>query len=217
MLILTTSLILIPHTRSLVQLGIAQVIMGFMNGASNSASQAFLLDIWAPKSSPFLNAYHLFFASGSILGPLICNPFLLQEKSTEMTTIATTTFTSNFSDHLFTITEESFSTDKSSEKSESHIAIPFAIGSFFSLLSAVFSFVSVFYFYFKSKPRNNNFLTKSKNTDIVESEKTNEKKNLTKLQVSVIVLLTSLILSLQLGVEVEISQYIPTFVADLGK
>lgn len=50
-----------------------------MSGGSDTAITAWVIELWAEKSGPFLNALHFAFGSGSILAPLIARPFLTSD------------------------------------------------------------------------------------------------------------------------------------------
>lgn len=217
MLVLTACYIAVPHLPNLILLGVVHAIMGFLNGASGTAAQAWLLEIWAHKSSPFLHSYHLCFSIGNIIGPLICTPFLSPEKNPTTTTVNPNIFFTNISSDFYL----SGSENPNGNQTDSKIAIPYAISSLFFLLTGFVNFGIVFYFFFYRKtnvyaieevePQPST--SAAENISIIPPNSQETSENLTNFQKSV----TPLLLTLQIGLEVEVGQYLPVFVYDLGK
>ena len=47
-----------------------------MAGGSDTAITAWIIELWADKCNPYLDAMHFVFGAGSILAPLVATPFL---------------------------------------------------------------------------------------------------------------------------------------------
>lgn len=56
-------------------------VNGFMAGGSDTGINAWMMEMWSEKSGPYMQALHFAFGAGSILAPLISQPFLSDEET----------------------------------------------------------------------------------------------------------------------------------------
>lgn len=203
LLIFAICTILVPHVQNITQLGCVQTIKNFITGAANSATQSWILELWAPNNSPFLNAYHLFYATGAVLGPLMSTPFLSKERKAENTT-------------LFSSTKNNV-TESSEFRDSSRIALLYVLTSLFFLTSSLINFLSLFYHFCKKSEIIQYLVTNEYSGNASdETDETNSQLTLSKLQLSLIIAMTALMLCFEGGKEVEIGQYLSVFVVNLG-
>lgn len=75
------TLAVMPHCKQLSWLSIVCVTYGFGGGAFDSSLTVWLIEMWPKSSESFLQAAHLTFGLGMIIGPLVCAPFVYGEQS----------------------------------------------------------------------------------------------------------------------------------------
>ncbi|RWS25253.1 sodium-dependent glucose transporter 1-like protein [Leptotrombidium deliense] len=79
--ILGTSTVLLSLIPDYTIFLVLNCIFGAVSGAADTAVNVWLLDMWAERSAPFLQALQFCWAVGFILAPLISHPFLAEENS----------------------------------------------------------------------------------------------------------------------------------------
>ena len=81
---------LLPHMSDLYWLLSLFFLNGCFLGAFEAASSMLLLHIWGKENGPFMQAFHFFFGIGSLVAPLIAQPFLVEsDELVETTTLVT--------------------------------------------------------------------------------------------------------------------------------
>ena len=70
------SFLLMPFSQRLSHLFLYNWIYGFGSGAWISAKNVWIIELWSYKSAPILQLSGLMYGIGSILGPLIDEPYL---------------------------------------------------------------------------------------------------------------------------------------------
>lgn len=73
---MSISCILIPYSQRLWHLYVYNWIYGFGSGAWINAKNVWTIELWSHRSAPVLQLSGLMFGVGSILGPLIDDPYL---------------------------------------------------------------------------------------------------------------------------------------------
>lgn len=73
---MSVSFLLMPFSQRLSHLFLYNWIYGFGSGAWISAKNVWIIELWAHRSAPILQLSGLMFGIGSILGPLIDDPYL---------------------------------------------------------------------------------------------------------------------------------------------
>lgn len=122
---------IIPHASQLIMLLICGGFIGFGMGGWDCAVTPWLVEIWNDKVGPALQGCSMFYSLGTILGPLVVQPFItgkIQDKGLNNTSSINTTEIP-----ATTIT------DMSNELSirRARLTIPFSISSGVIILSAI--------------------------------------------------------------------------------
>ena len=148
--------IAIPNMPSLATFFVATVIGSLSGGIYNTAQTAWMIDIWRHESRPFILSQHFFYAVGSLIAPLLLEPFLADEaKDTGgMTTPVTASST---------VTSNSTGVP---EDTEFKLHVPFGITAALILAGVVYQIVLFIIF----RRRRANKGAASENTPAIEKE-----------------------------------------------
>ncbi|CAG2167617.1 unnamed protein product, partial [Oppiella nova] len=79
---------LLPTVKSLPIFYTIGAINGVAAGASDTANNAWILEMWDEKAGPYLLALHFCFGTGMIIAPQIARPFLLDSSDSSQLVIA---------------------------------------------------------------------------------------------------------------------------------
>jgi len=112
------SLLIVPHTSTLLQIYIGVGSLGFFVGGYRTAEAVWLVEMWQSKSGPFLQCQHFFWALGTALPPFILTPFLSSS-------------TNN-------LDQSSSDSDDLSQKESRSLFIPFTIAGCMTLCTFLF-------------------------------------------------------------------------------
>ena len=147
---------MIPHVSSLIMLLICGGLIGFGMGGWDCAVTPWLVEVWNDKVGPVLQGCSMLYSIGTILGPLVVQPFITGKihvekpvptntsiiTTTEIksTTTTTTTTTAASLSLLNTTSPTSLTTNVFIEKlvnRRAKLTIPFSISSGVIILSAI--------------------------------------------------------------------------------
>src|SRR5207245_956544 len=83
------SVALAPQLTRFSMFVVMQSLFGFFASGIDCGSNAWIMDIWKSESGPFLQGMHFAYAAGSMISPLIAEPFLATMMSSNVTTNGT--------------------------------------------------------------------------------------------------------------------------------
>ncbi|XP_054163363.1 sodium-dependent glucose transporter 1A-like [Oppia nitens] len=156
-LVLTCLLILMacaissaPHVSNIWLLYLVGLLCGFGAGGFDTAQVVWLIEIWAEKSSSYLQGLQFFNAVGTFVSPLMTGPFLAKQSKKNVTNSQMVTDLSSHIMKLSNISLQSITTPTNTTKtidvySESHIEIPFGIVGGLLISSALILLILHFY------------------------------------------------------------------------
>ncbi|KAI1301675.1 Major facilitator superfamily domain-containing protein 4A [Halotydeus destructor] len=186
--LLAAGLILTPLFANKASYFISQAMIGFAYACINNAPNALLTEIWEDKCNPYIQAMHFCYAIGTIIGPLMAEPFLAsQEGSESVTTLDPLAINM---------------TNNTSSSAESQVLIPYAISSAIVLLSAL----SVLILFIVHPYKNANRKAEGKKVTIeLEDANGNDKptvpKQDSKYYVTSIIVMCALLINCDIGLE----------------
>ncbi|RWS00941.1 sodium-dependent glucose transporter 1-like protein [Dinothrombium tinctorium] len=204
MLLLGVSMCLTPFFPRFEYILTNQAVVGFASGGIDIATNVLIMEMWEENSNTFLQATHLCYAIGSTASPMIAAPFLLNA----------------------TVYKNKTNNNETLRASVNHITIPYMITS----STAIIAFLVLVIFE----------LCKPYNTPERSLSRKNQKKldhNLNESAVSlpnaenaqilvedrlpnsyyaILIALSSLILCFYLGIEMNIFNYLPSFLLNLN-
>jgi len=73
-----------PWNTSLTGLAVTLCVNGFFLAIYDVGSNVWIMNVWGDLSSPFIQILHFMFGVGSILGPLLAKPFLVNDELLEL-------------------------------------------------------------------------------------------------------------------------------------
>ncbi|RWS22781.1 sodium-dependent glucose transporter 1-like protein [Leptotrombidium deliense] len=174
-----------------------QAIVGFASGGVDVASNVLLLEMWDVDSNVYLQATHLCYAIGSTLSPLVAAPFLSSNTTTNNATV-------------------SGSTVAPPVPNSSRIYIAYQITSATALLSGIITCLFEFTKPYKTPERS--LTRKNQKLEINANEGDEEQlvpQGLPKSYYAVFISCAALMLCFYLGVEMNLFNYLPTFIIEL--
>ena len=115
------SMFVVPFTRTLALYVFLEFVFGFFNAGIDVACNSWILEIWQEDANPFMQGMHFFLATGFALAPVLVAPFLsIDEDALDADNV--------------TLTSEN---GTGSPFGESHVVVPYSIGSMSMVLAAV--------------------------------------------------------------------------------
>ena len=79
------ALVAVPYVKNLATFISGQTILGITTSGIDVAINAWLLEIWQEKANPYMGGLHFSFAIGQTLSPLLAEPFLSKEITSNQT------------------------------------------------------------------------------------------------------------------------------------
>ena len=76
------SVLAVPFARQLWQYIASEFVYGIANGVNGSNKNAWILEMWETKANPYLQGMHFMYSIGSVIAPLLVEPFLSNESTT---------------------------------------------------------------------------------------------------------------------------------------
>ncbi|KAI1301291.1 Major facilitator superfamily domain-containing protein 4A [Halotydeus destructor] len=199
-LLLAFGLIWTPLFANKMSYFFSQAMIGLAYAGINNAPNALLTEIWEDKCNPYIQAMHFCYAIGTIIGPLMAEPFLASRESSELVT---------------TLNPMAINmTDNSKSSTRSLVFIPFAISSA-TVLLATLSVVILFIIH----PYKNADRKAEEKKVAIELVETNSNKNhLTpkkdskyKYYVTYIIVMCALLINCDVGFEMNFLSYMQVY------
>ena len=196
----------VPFVQNLAQFISAQVALGIFSSGLDVAGNAWLLELWEDKVNVPMQGMHFAFAIGMTIAPLIATPFLSKDirKAPKFDNSTLNELNMTSGEHV----------DCIEGKTESHIAIPYAITAAALMFSGVLLFfVSLTVPYTQQSRRSST--SDKKQLDMEASESSSSSDEISSgsryLHPKYLIILSSLILCFFTGVEINSFSFLPDF------
>ncbi|XP_013788363.1 sodium-dependent glucose transporter 1A-like [Limulus polyphemus] len=205
-LILAISMTAAPWCRDLSPLIATMTVGGLTLGAIDTGGNCWCLHLWGKESGPYFQALHFTFGVGTLIAPILAEPFLIPANTTDGTSEAI-----NVTDPSLSWKLQTNLTEKNNRELEQHNGTVFEIHDRFQIFGieyafaiiGVFTFV-VFILFFIA------FIIKK--SDITDQTENEEGSQTVGLRFTLMVLAVSVVFMIcYAGLEVTYGQMIATF------